>query len=155
MPTLEKENQLVDMDPFTVFGLFNKSSKKKESGVKILSAIAEIFNIYAPVPTSFDSIPVLNNQNATFYYFVDERDESDIDDLWELFSAALAYASEPTAENRTKLSKYFDLMINKKGNGNSKITMGIYWIAPDAFLNLDQRITWYIYDSGKMPAELV
>lgn len=155
MPTLEKENQLVDMDPFTVFGLFNKSSMKKENRVKILSAIAEIFNIYTPVPTSFDSIPVLNNQNATFYYFVDERDESDIDDLWELFSAALVYASEPTAENRTKLSKYFDLMINKKGNGNSKITMGIYWIAPDAFLNLDQRNTWYIYDSGKMPAELV
>ena len=155
MPTLEKGNQLVDMDPFTVFGLFNKNSMKKENRVKILSAIAEIFNISAPVPTSFDSIPVLNSQNATFYYFVDERDESDIDDLWELFSAALAYASEPTAENRTKFSKYFDLTINKKGNGNSKITMGIYWIAPDVFLNLDRRNIWYIYDSGKMPAELV
>ena len=28
MPTLEKDNQLVDIDPFTVFGLFNKSSMK-------------------------------------------------------------------------------------------------------------------------------
>lgn len=28
MPTLEKDNQLVDIDPFTFFGLFNKSSMK-------------------------------------------------------------------------------------------------------------------------------
>lgn len=25
MPTLERENNLVDIDPFTVFGLFNKN----------------------------------------------------------------------------------------------------------------------------------
>lgn len=28
MPTLEKDSQLVDIDPFTFFGLFNKSSMK-------------------------------------------------------------------------------------------------------------------------------
>ena len=33
--------------------------------------------------------------------------------------------------------------------------MGLYWIAPNALLNLDQRNTWYIYESGKMPVELV
>lgn len=26
MPTLEKDNQLVDIDPFTVFGFFNNSN---------------------------------------------------------------------------------------------------------------------------------
>ena len=155
MPTLERDDQLVDIDPFTVFGLFNKSSMKKENRMQILSAVAQIFYISVPVPTSFDSIPVLNNLNSAFYRFVDKRAENDIDDLWELFSAALAYASEPSADNRTRLSKYFDLTINKKRNGNSKITMGMYWIAPDTFLNLVQRNTWYIYESGKMPAELV
>ena len=30
LPTLERDNQIVDIDPFTVFGLFNKS-KLKES----------------------------------------------------------------------------------------------------------------------------
>lgn len=33
--------------------------------------------------------------------------------------------------------------------------MGLYWIAPTHFLNLDQRNTWYIYESGKMPVDLV
>ena len=155
MPTLEKDNQLVDIDPFTVFGLFNKSSMKEANRLKIITAVAGLFGITAPVPTSFASIPVLNNQNATFYYFAGEREENDIDDLWNLFESALAYAASPSAEKREVLSKYFDLAINKKGNGNSKITMGLYWIAPNAFLNLDQRNTWYIYESGKVPSSLV
>ena len=155
IPTLERDNQLVDIDPFTVFGLFNKSSMKEANRVKIITAVKDLFGIAAPIPTSFASIPVLNNQNATFYYFIGDREDGDIDDLWGLFESALAYAASPTADKRDVLSKYFDLAINKKGNGNSKITMGLYWIAPNAFLNLDQRNTWYIYESGKVPASLV
>lgn len=71
MPTLEKDNQLFDMDPFTFFGLFNKSSMKESNRIAIVQAIAELFDIQAPIPTSFSSIPVLNNQNATFYYLLD------------------------------------------------------------------------------------
>lgn len=155
LPTLELNNKLIDIDPFTIFGLFNKSSMRKESRIKIITAIKELFCVEAEVPTSFDSLPVLNNLNATFYYFVDTRGDEDIDDLWELFESALKYAKEPTADNREVLSRFFDAVINKKGNGNSKITMGLYWIAPDSFLNLDSRNEWYIYKSGKIPADVV
>ena len=154
LPTLEKDNQIVDIDPFTVFGLFNKKLTDANR-LSILSAIAGLFGVKTTVPTAFASIPVLNPQNATFYYFVGERADGDIDELWELFESALDYAAKPTSEHLAPLLKYFDLAINKKGNGNSKITMGLYWIAPDSFLNLDQRNTWYIYESGKIPAELV
>lgn len=68
MPTLEKDNNLIDIDPFTVFGLFNKKLKD-DNRIKILTAIAELFDVKTAVPTSFDSLPVLNPQNATFYYF--------------------------------------------------------------------------------------
>ncbi len=153
MPKLD--NQFIDIDPFTVFGLFNKTSMKESNRVKIISEVAKKFGVQATVPTSFDSVPVLNNQNATYYYFLGERAERDIDELWDLFEAALVYVDNPSSKNREVLSKYFDLAINKKGNGNSKITMGLYWIAPDHFLNLDQRNTWYIYDSGRIPAAVV
>ena len=155
MPTLEKDNQLVDIDPFTVFGLFNKSSMREANRIKIITAVRKIFDIVTAVPDSFDSIPVLNNQNATFYYFIDSRGDEDIDDLWNLFDSALKYAADPSADNREVLSKYFDFVINKKGNGNSKITMGLYWISPNSFLNLDSRNEWYIYESGKIPADVV
>ena len=123
LPTLERDNQITDIDPFTVFGLFNKSSMKETNRQKIISAVAEKFGVRATIPSSFDSIPVLNNQNATFYYFVGDRAEHDIDELWDLFEAALKYVATPSGENREVLSKYFDLAINKRGNGwivNSK-----------------------------------
>ena len=154
LPTLEKDNQIADIDPFTFFGLFNKKLTDANR-LSILNAIASLFGVKAPVPTAFDSIPVLNPQNATFYLFVPDRKENDIQDLWELFDAALTYAKNPSPETIVEVSKYFDLCINKKGNGNSKITMGLYWIAPNDYLNLDQRNTWYIYESGKLPETLV
>ena len=89
LPTLERDNQITDIDPFTVFGLFNKSSMKESNRLKIISTVAEKFGVRSAIPTSFDSIPVLNNQNATFYYFVGDRAEHDIEELWELFEMAL------------------------------------------------------------------
>ena len=153
MPKLD--DVFTDIDPFTVFGLFNKSSMKEINRIKIISAIKDLFEIKAQVPTSFGSIPVLNNQNATYYYFVGQRGEKDIDNLWDLFESALNYANDPNDRNRKLVSQYFDLVINTKGNGNSKVTMGLYWIAPESYLNLDSRNEWYIYESGKIPADIV
>ena len=154
MPTLEKGNRLVDMDPFTVFGLFNKKLTDANR-TAILKAVAELFGVSSPVPQSFESLPVLNPQNATFYPFITERQATDIDELWELYDAALAYARDTTVLNRERVARHFDPAVNIKYNGNSKITMGLYWIAPDEFLNLDQRNTWYIYESGRIPSEIV
>ena len=155
MPTLERNRKLIDIDPFTIFGLFNKSSMTVDNRNKIISTVANLFDIKTSIPTSFDGIPLLMNQNATYYCFIDERDKDDIDILWDLYESALLYANDSSSENDLILSQYFDLAINKKGIGTGKITMGLYWIAPTHFLNLDQRNTWYIYESGKMPDDLV
>lgn len=153
MPTLEKDNNLVDIDPFTVFGLFNKNLRV-ENKIKILDAIVKLFDLESKVPNSFDGIPVLNPQNATYYRFIDERSDEDIEELWSLFLSALEYDKKKTTDNKEKVSHYFDIVNNKKGNGNSKTTIGLYWIAPDSFLNLDSRNQWYIFESGKFPTEI-
>lgn len=153
MPTLEKDNNLVDIDPFTVFGLFNKNLRV-ENRIKILNAIVKLFDLGSKTPNSFDGIPVLNNQNATYYRFIDEKSDEDIEDLWSLFLAALEYDKKKTTDNKERVSHYFDIVNNKKGNGNSKTTIGLYWIAPDSFLNLDSRNQWYIFESGKFPTEI-
>ena len=154
MPTLEKDNNLVDIDPFTVFGMFNKKLRD-ENRIKLLEAIAKLFDLKSKVPTSFDSLPVLNPQNATYYRFVDERNDGDIDDLWSLFISAIEYDKNPISENKENVSNYFDIVNNQKGNGNSKITMGLYWIAPNTFLNLDSRNQWFIFESGKFPSKIL
>ena len=155
MPKLEQNSQLVDIDPFTVFGLFNKSSMREDKRRKILAALLQKLEISADLPANFDGIPVLNNQNATFYYFLPGRGKDDIEDLWIFYTGAMRYAVEKSERSKSCVAKSFDVVVNKKGNGNSKITMGLYWIAPDVYLNLDSRNEWYLYESGKMPQELV
>lgn len=154
LPTLEKDNDISDIDPFTVFGLFNKGITI-ENRVRIISEFAKLLDIQSKVPQSFDSIPTLNNMNATYYAFKDERKPNEIDNLWNLFEVALNFSKNKTEENKSALTKYFDIVIDQKGIGNSKITMGLYWIAPDTFLNLDSRSEWYLYESGKIPNEIV
>lgn len=152
MPEFEKENSEVDVDPFTIFGLFNRGLTD-ENRIKIASAIRDQFSLYEETPASFDGVPLLQNQNAFFYRYGSKKEV--FENLWSLFEYALKYAEHKTDENKAAVSKYFDLVINEKGNGNSKVTMGLFWIAPDVFLNLDSRNEWYIYKSGRIPQDVV
>lgn len=154
MPTIEKDNKLVDVDPFTVFGLFSRTMSKS-SRIKILTAIKKLFNVKASVPTDFSGLPTIDARNAVYYGFINDRRDNDIDDLWRLFEVALDYVKSPHAEASGNFSYYFDIGINKKYNGNSKTTMALFWIAPEIFLSLDGRNRWYIFESGKIPAHIV
>lgn len=135
LPTLERENKIVDIDPFTVFGLFNKGISN-DNRITILKQIKELFSISALVPTDFDGIPVLNNMSATFYYFSGERGEKDIDNLWSLFRYAISYADKQ--ENEAEFIAAFNTVVAQKGV-SWNITMGLYWIRPMTFINLDAR----------------
>lgn len=135
LPTLERDNNIVDIDPFTVFGLFNKGITN-ENRIAILTQIKELFGISATVPTDFDGIPVLNNMSATFYYFSGERGENDLENLWSLFRYAISYADKQT--NEADFTSFFDTVVAQKGV-SWNITMGLYWIRPYTFVNLDAR----------------
>ena len=90
LPKLEKDNLPKDIDPFTVFGLFNKGITDANR-ITILGGIASEFGITAEVPDDFSGIPVLNNMMATFYAFEgdERRKDNDIDNLWRAFEAAI------------------------------------------------------------------
>ena len=86
LPKLEKDNIPKDIDPFTIFGLFNKGITDANR-VSILGGIKAEFDIAAEAPDDFSGIPVLNNMMATFYAFEgdDRRKDDDIDNLWTAF----------------------------------------------------------------------
>ena len=153
LPKLEKDNILRDIDPFTIFGLFNKGITK-ENRIKIIKGIANEFSILAEVPERFDGIPVLNNQKATFYYFIGDREEQDIDNLWNLFEAAQKYADDPSVENKATFIKYYDTCLQQKGI-RWNITMGLYWIRPYKFINLDSINREFILNSENMPNRFI
>ena len=97
LPTLEKDNNIVDIDPFTIFALFNKGIKNSNR-IQLLEGFKTIFNIAAEVPEEFDGIPVVNNMKATFYYFEGDREQHDIDNLWELFEYAMNLSAKANGE---------------------------------------------------------
>lgn len=153
IPKLEKDNDLKDIDPFTAFGLFNKRIKD-ENRIKILKAVANEFFVKSDIPQSFEGIPILNNQKATFYYFIGEREEHDIDNLWAVFEAALNYSDKQSEKNKAELIKYYDKVQNQIGV-RWNITMGLYWIRPYTFLNLDSRNREFIIDPKNLPEDFI
>ena len=137
LPKLEKNDEIADIDPFTVFALFNKRITD-ENRIKILTAIAEAFEMKSDVPRIFDGIPVVSNLGTAFYYFKGERGEKDIDNLWELFFNAVEYTSTGKEQYKRDLKKYYDIVRKQKGI-NWNITTGLYWISPHMFISLDSR----------------
>lgn len=65
-PKLDSSGEPTDIDPFTVFGLFNKNKITELHRKQIISALANELRVEAQQPTDFVGIPVLNNLNATF-----------------------------------------------------------------------------------------
>ena len=142
LPKLEEDNQIVDIDPFTVFGLFNKGITDANR-IKILNGFAQEFDIKASVPESFEGIPVLNNMSATFYYFKSDRKENDIANLWRVFMTALEYSRTQSEKSKAEFINAYDVAMQQKGV-KWNLTMGLYWIRPYVFMNLDSRNRWFI-----------
>lgn len=137
LPTLEEDNNVFDIDPFTTFGLFNKGITN-DNRIKIIKAFAEVFAVEEPVPTVFDGIPVVNNLKATFYWFKNKRQEHDIDNLWTVFLSAIEYADKQNSESREKLIQSYDTVRQQVGI-KWNLTMGLYWIRPLVYINLDSN----------------
>lgn len=55
LPRLDN-GELTEIDPFTVFGLFNKGITD-DTRCKIITGLKEEFGVGAPVPDAFDGVP--------------------------------------------------------------------------------------------------
>lgn len=153
LPTLEKDRNIIDIDPFTIFALFNKGITDANR-IKIITGFKEEFSISSDVPDSFNGIPVVNNMAATFYYFIDDREKNDIDNLWSIFTAAMKYDEKPSEESMKNFIIAFDRTLQQRGI-RWNLTMGLYWIRPKRFINLDGVNRKFILNHDNLPSELI
>lgn len=146
LPRLDSTTTPADIDPYTVFGLFNKRISNA-SRKKIIAGLAEEFNIDADQPTDFNGIPILNNLNATFYAFAGDRrrGEHDIDNIWRVFETGIALADNENNANRSAFIEAFNAAVVQFTLG-WKLTIGLYWARPLFFINLDSRNRWFMGD---------
>ena len=79
LPSLEGDEKgskiPYDIDPFSVFALFNKQIST-ENRINIITQIKNEFSINAEVPLTFHGISLVNNLKATFYRFEENRGEN-------------------------------------------------------------------------------
>ncbi len=149
-PFKEKGKEVYeDICPFTVFGSFNKGITNANR-IALLEQFAKQFSIKAAVPTEFDSIPVVMNLSAWFFAYKENRGEHDIDNLWELLEKAIAYSDEASADNKNAFITAYDT-VSKQKMIKWNITMGLYWVRPYTFINLDSTNRAFITDVDNMP----
>lgn len=124
---------LNDVDPFTVIASFNRGIKD-DARASIAAAFGSEFGVEAAAPSRFSGIPTANNLKSWFIRFEVERGPHDVDALWQLAAAAVAYAASADEATRESLVSAFD----ECATGNTRLlTMGLYWIRPDTFAAYD------------------
>jgi 5-methylcytosine-specific restriction protein B len=133
---------LRDICPFTAMGAFNRSMT--DDNRKIIAAeLAKFLGVTVPVPSSFEGIPVLNNQRSWFFAYADKRGENDIDALWNVFVAASKAVEDELPETRDAFIQAYDAAIQVWGV-SWNLSTGLYWAHPWEFLTLDSQSRNYI-----------
>lgn len=146
-PFMDHGQPAEDICPFTVFGAFNKGITKGNR-IAIMKAIGDRIGVKSAVPSEFDGVPVLNNMQAWFFGCKADRQPKDIDNLWNMFEAAINFTDNPTENNRNVFITWYNT-VTKQICVKWNITMGLYWIRPYFYLNLDGRNRQYLLESDE------
>lgn len=133
---------LKDICPFTAMGIFNRGITDANRKV-IASEIAKLLGVDEPVPSSFEGIPVLNNQRSWFFHYENLRKADDIDALWDVFTTAAQFAKSEELDARQDFTAAYDEAIQRWGVAWN-LSTGLYWAHPWDFPTLDRQSRKYI-----------
>lgn len=133
---------LQDICPFTAMGTFNRSMTD-ENRKAIAARLARLLGVEAPVPETFEGIPVLNNQRSWFFAYAANRRNGDIDALWKVFAAAKRFVDSYEVDSRDELIEAYDAATKVWGVAWN-LSTGLYWAHPWDFLTLDSQSRQYL-----------
>src|SRR5574341_482924 len=127
-----------EIDPFTFFGVFNRRIGYDQR-LAILTQMKHYFELQSELPDDFNGVPVLYNMKSWFFPNQKSRDVNDIGRLWRVFQLAL---EDQPLENDEFRQAFDEALTVKQTNVN--LTIGLFWIRPHTFLNLDQNNRKYL-----------
>ncbi len=119
------------LDPFTFFAAFNRYIGDTLRG-EMWTWLKARWDLAAPVPEEF-RLPLANNFGWWFFPYAPRRTEADLDALWALAAAAFEHGPAALAPD------LFERCLRIHNVGFAKLTMGLFWLNPDAYLSLDQH----------------
>ena len=149
-PLLDKDGDgarflVREMDPFTFFGVFNRRLGYDQR-LAILSQMKNYFELQSELPEDLNGVPVLNNMKSWFFPNQISRGANDVHRLWKVFQLAV---EEHPLEKKEFLQAFDEALEVKHTNVN--LTMGLFWMRPHVFLNLDQNNREYL--GIKLPSD--
>lgn len=140
---------LTEMDPFTFLSFFNRNATEQNRR-KALAILKAKWDLSADIPGDFAGIPLVNAQKAWFMPFAFLRKGWEIDALWNL--AEEVYHKEPV----DVAPELFARGLQVKQVGLAKLSMGLFWLRPDAYLALDKHVRDWIKQQipGVLPGKI-
>lgn len=147
-----KDNRLIEFDPFTVIGLFNRhwdDNKRNDIFTRVCQALS-----FTPPNTieGFSGVPVPGHGKEVF--LKDKKENNTHKKLWNLFKAAidLADASSPNKTQRESFISSYNAAIALK-DVRWNLSMALFWIRPDYYLTLDTNVLSFLSDAKNVPEE--
>lgn len=145
-PMDTEAEELVTIDPFTFFATFNRGVSPEKRNRIVRLALDGLGSQDVATPTDYEGLPVVNNMKSWFFGGKQDRGAHDIDNLWELFCAAMELAANPAGkQQRLQMAHMFDAVCSQiciKWN----ITIGLFWVLPNFFMPLDAHSRDYLAD---------
>ncbi len=132
---------LREIDPFTFFATFNKGITE-QNRVANWTFLKKAWKLKSPVPEDFLGIPIANNMKSWWFPYQYNRDARHIPTLWKLAAQALDKAPEDIDQT------IFDRCLDFWGTAVTNLTMGLFWINPDAWLAVDSVNQAYLKHLG-------
>ncbi len=91
------------------------------------------FDLKSSIPNDFDGIPVVSALSSWFFAYAYEREENDIDILWNMAEAAIT-------QNINEINPdLFNKCLKVSYSSPTNITMGLFWFKPDTYIALDKK----------------
>ena len=131
--------KLKDVDPFTIFGLFNRGLKE-ENRLEIANKFKKFLKISAPLPKDFSGIPIMDDRRSHFFDVDSTNLQSEIQEIWDLFEIVLE-------QDDSKLPAKFDKVFPQP-YVKSQVAMALFWLNPNKYLALDSNNINYLKQLG-------
>lgn len=142
------KNDFNDIDPFTIYALFNSNSKQRNIIVNIIKTVFDIDS--KKMPTNFNGIPIVNNDafitNMKLGY---KYNKTHIDYLWELFESSMKYSKFKDENTKKELIDQYNNVQNMYKN-KLLFTIGLHWIRPNTYIALTDDVYDFISNIDDM-----
>lgn len=129
-----QEYPLEEIDPFTFLSYLNKFHSD-EKRVEILQSLKRTLGLRCQEPTDVAGLPTIHPMKVHLFPKRPIRKKHDIDVLWELFMQI----KEGKVDERL-----FQTALNIKSVGKGKLSIVMFYVAPDKYVPLDSHTSSYL-----------